>query len=81
MELSIKFPIRHLEIGRELKLRDFEARESELEARRRKEELEVHVQQRKGDLKCQKEKEEIEAQTQQQKEECEAQQQNEELEA
>ena len=45
MESSGQFEIRRLEIERELKLREFEARERELEAQQRKEELEA--QQRK----------------------------------
>ena len=77
MESSGQFEIRRLEIERELKLREFEARERELEAQQRKEELEA--QQRKEELEAQQRKEELEAQ--QRKEELEAQQRKEELEA
>ena len=51
MEPSGQFEIRRLEIERELKLREFEARERELEAQQRKEELEA--QQRKEELEAQ----------------------------
>ena len=51
MESSGQFEIRRLEIERELKLREFEARERELEAQQRKEELEA--QQRKEELEAQ----------------------------
>ena len=77
MEPSGQYEIRRLEIERELKLREFEARERELEAQQRKEELEA--QQRKEELEAQQRKEELEAQ--QRKEELEAQQRKEELEA
>ena len=56
MESSGQFEIRRLEIERELKLREFEARERELEAQQRKEELEA--QQRKEELEAQAQKEE-----------------------
>ena len=54
MEPSGQYEIRRLEIERELKLREFEARERELEARQRKEELEA----RKEELEAQAQKEE-----------------------
>ena len=60
MEPSGQYEIRRLEIERELKLREFEARERELEAQQRKEELEA--QQRKEELEAQQRKEELEAQ-------------------
>ena len=64
MEPSGQYEIRRLEIERELKLGEFEARERELEAQQRKEELEA--QQQKEELEAQQRKEELEAQ----KEEC-----------
>ena len=75
MEPSGQYEIRRLEIERELKLREFEARERELEAQQRKEELEAR--QRKEELEAQQRKEELEAR--QRKEELEAR--KEELEA
>ena len=75
MEPSGQYEIRRLEIERELKLREFEARERELEAQQRKEELEA--QQRKEELEARQRKEELEAR--QRKEELEAR--KEELEA
>ena len=54
MEPSGQYEIRRLEIERELKLREFEARERELEARQRKEELEA----RKEELEAQAQREE-----------------------
>ena len=60
MEPSGQLEIRRLEIERELKLREFEARERELEAQKCKEELED--QQRKEELEGRQRKEELKAQ-------------------
>ena len=55
MEPSGQYEIRRLEIERELKLREFEARERELEARQRKEELEAQAQKEERALKHERE--------------------------
>ena len=55
MEPSGQYEIRRLEIERELKLREFEARERELEAQQRKEELEAQQREKELELKHERE--------------------------
>ena len=55
MEPSGQFELRRLEIERELKLREFEARERELDAQAQQRKEELEAQQRKEELEAQKE--------------------------